>query len=166
VSSGKYNEDFMARSKLITTPYDALTYKIVGCAMAVHREMGPGFREDTYQRALESHLEKAGVRFHSQKMYEVYDPDHLEVLLGYYIPDFVVGDKVVVEIKALQGLNDAHKAQAIGYLAVTRCPIALLINFGQRSLVHERVFPPKNITEHCANRQWLFVPNWLRSDPN
>jgi hypothetical protein len=82
-------------------------------------------------------------------------------LIGYYIPDFVVEDSLVLEIKALKGMDNSHLAQAIRYLAVTGLNVGLLINFGERSLVHRRILPPKNITEHQDNRQWLYVPDWL-----
>jgi len=69
----------------------------------------------------------------------------------------------VVEIKALKGIDNSHIAQVIGYLAVTGCSVGLLINFGERSLVHRRILPPRNLQEHRINRQWLFVPDWLKS---
>ena len=60
-------------NKCITTPFDELTYKVIGCAMAVHRKLGPGYREDTYQRGLAIHLSEAGLGFETQKLYEVLD---------------------------------------------------------------------------------------------
>jgi GxxExxY protein len=149
--------------KRIVTPYDDLTYQVIGCAMAVHRKLGPGLREDSYQRDLEAHLAEKNIPFEAQKLYEVYDTVRDDVLIGYYIPDFVIAEKVVVEIKALCGLENSHLAQMIGYLAVTCCPLGLLINFGEHSLRFRRILPPKNIQEHKVNRQWLFVPDWLRS---
>ena len=101
----------MVQLKLITTPYDDLTYKIIGCAMAVHRKLGPGLRENTYQRDLEVHFTEAGILFESQKLYEVHDSLGGEQLIGYYIPDFIVEQNVVVEIKALRGLDNSHMAQ-------------------------------------------------------
>ena len=151
-------------SKLLKTPYDALTYKIIGCAMAVHRKRGPGYRENTYQRDLEVHFTESGLAYVAQPNIEVYDSKHGDVLIGYYIPDFIVEDTVVVEIKALSGLESSHVAQVIGYLAVTGLPLGLLFNFGTRSLQWKRILPPKDITEHRVNRQWLFVPNWLREE--
>jgi len=85
-------------------------------------------------------------------------------LVGYYIPDFVVEERVIVEIKALRGLDNSHMAQVIGYLAVSSCPIGLLINFGERSLRFRRVFPPKKVIDHLVNKQWLFVPDWLKGE--
>jgi GxxExxY protein len=152
-------------SKLVKTPYDALTYRIIGAAMAVHRQPGPGYRENTYQRDLEACFSASGLAYVAQKNIEVYDTSGGNVLIGYYIPDFIVEDKVVVEIKALSGgLDNQHVAQIIGYLAVTGCPVGLLLNFGERSLRRRRIFPPKDVAEHRVNRQWLFVPDWLKAE--
>jgi GxxExxY protein len=150
--------------KRIPMSSDQLTYRIIGCAMAVHRERGPGYREDTYQRELEVKFTESDLPFRSEQLLEVFDADHATVLVGYYVPDFIVADQVVVEIKALSGLDNSHLAQAIGYLAVTGCRVALLVNFGARSLQWRRVVTPKTIAAHRANRQWLFVPDWLKQD--
>lgn len=151
-------------NKRIKTLYDDITYKIIGDSMAVHRKLGPGYRENTYQRDLEVRFTESEVAYVAQKLIEVYDSSQGNVLIGYYIPDFIVAETVVVEIKALKGLDNGHLAQVIGYLAVTGCPVGLLINFGARSLQWRRILPPKNITEHRVNRQWLFVPDWLRKE--
>lgn len=150
-------------NKLVQTPYDKLTYQIIGCAMATHRELGPGYRENTYQRDLALRFASAGLLVHPQKRLEVYDSEHGESLIGYYIPDFVIADLVIVEIKALFSTDNRHLAQVIGYLAVTKCPIGLLLNFGARSLQYHRILPPKSIVEHHVNRQWLFVPDRLKN---
>ena len=144
--------------RLVKTPYDDLTYRIIGSAMAVHRAKGAGKRESNYQRALEAQFAKDGLAFVAEKNIEVYHEDRL---IGLYIPDFIVEDTVVVEIKALSGLDNSHIAQVIAYLAVTGCPVGLLLNFGTRSLQKRRILPPRNISEHTVNRQWLFVPDWL-----
>jgi hypothetical protein len=68
----------------------------------------------------------------------------------------------MVNFLALKGLDNSHLAQVIGYLAVSGHSIGLLINFGQRSLVYRRVLPPKKTQEYFVNRQWLFVPDWLK----
>jgi GxxExxY protein len=152
------------KKRYITTPFDDLTYQIIGCAMAIHRNLGPGYREDTYQRDLQNSLIEKKIPFEAQKLYEVFDSLHGDALLGYYIPDFVVDRQVIVEIKALGGLDNSHIAQVIGYMAISGCSVGLLINFGERSLKHRRIFPPQNIQEHRLNRQWLFVPDWLKID--
>ncbi len=148
----------------VLTPYDDLTYKIIGCAMTVHRGLGAGYREDTYQRDLSVHLTYAGLTFEPQKRYEVHDSLEHGQLIGYYILDFIVEEKVIVEIKALTSLDSSHVAQMIGYMAVSRLSLGLLINFGQRSLQYKRIIPPKNIREHQVNRQGQFVPDWLKPD--
>ncbi len=148
--------------KLLKTPFDAITYKVIGCAMAVHRELGPGLREDSYERALALKLSEADISFEQQKQYEVLDEQ--KRLVGYYIPDFVVEGSVILELKALPGIDNRHLAQVIGYLAVSGCPIGLLINFGERSLRNCRVFPPAHVLETVVNRQWLFVPDWVKHE--
>lgn len=151
-------------NKFIKTPLDRLTYRIIGHAMDVHSELGPGYRENTYHRDLEVRFDKDGLSYQSEPWLEIYDSDESKILIGYYIPDFIVEQKVVVEIKALSYLDNSHMAQLIGYLAMTDCQVGLLINFGTRSLKHRRVFPPKKITEHRVNRRWLFVPDWLKKE--
>jgi GxxExxY protein len=74
------------KSKPIETLYDELTYRIIGCAMAVHRQRGPGYREDTYQRDLEAQLAESKLSYQPQKLLEVYDSSRGHVLIGYYNP--------------------------------------------------------------------------------
>ncbi len=121
-------------SKLIKTPYDELTYAIIGCAMASHTQLGPGLRENSYQKDLEGRFGEKGLAFEAQKLYEVLGGPNRDALIGYYIPDFIVDGQIVVEIKALPDLGPDHIAQVIGYLAVTCLPLGLLINFGIRRL--------------------------------
>ncbi|MCW5849988.1 MAG: GxxExxY protein [Anaerolineae bacterium] len=148
--------------KRVLTPYDDLTYTIIGCAMAVHRQLGPGHKEDVYHRDLKVRLDDGGLVYEWEKHIEVYDTTEGRELIGLYIPDFIVAGKIVVELKALSELDNSHIAQVIAYLAATDCPLGLLLNFGTRSLQFKRVFPPTNIHEHRVNRQWLFVPDWLK----
>lgn len=67
-----------------------------------------------------------------------------------------------MEIKALNYLDISHIAQVVGYLAVIGCVQGLLLNFGERSLKFHRILTPKDIQEHRVNRQWLFVPDYLK----
>ena len=153
----------MEKNKFVVTSLDGLTYKVIGCAMTVHRKLGPGLGEDKYQHALENSLADAGISFEAQRMYPVYDDPDNERIAGFYTPDFVVDDKVIVEIKAINGINNNHIAQVISYLAISGCQIGLLIDFGERSLHPKRIFPPKKVTEDLLNRQWLFIPDWLKN---
>jgi len=143
----------------VVGPYEEITYRIIGAAMALHRRLGPGYREAIYQRALEQEFADRELGYEPQKSVEVYDN---EVLVGLYYLDFLVEEKVIVEIKALRGLDNSHLAQIITYLTATGCPIGLLINFGERSLRYRRVFPSPKATAHRVNCQWLFVPDWLK----
>ncbi len=70
-------------NKLISTPFDAMTYQIIGCAMAVHRELGPGLRENSYQRAMANKLNDADFAIEQQKLYEVYENPQNQRLVGY-----------------------------------------------------------------------------------
>jgi GxxExxY protein len=103
-------------ARLINTPLDDLTYRINGAAMAVHRRLGSGHREQIYQRAIEAELESCRLFFEVQKNLPVYDEGRL---VGYYIPDLIVEGKVIVELKALGFLDKTHLAQVICYLDVT-----------------------------------------------
>ncbi len=114
-----------------------LTYKIIGCAMKVHKTLGNGFQEVIYQRCLAMELKKAGIEFEREKdqtiYYEGYD-------VGTRRADFVVEDKVLVELKALLKIEDVHIAQIKNYLVAYNFPIGLLINFGAKSLEHKLIF--------------------------
>ena len=152
----------MAKSKLMKkAPHSDLTYKIIGAAMAIHRKLGPGYGEKIYQKNLEQEFQQRGIAFDAPKRVKVYDGS---VFVGYYILDFLVEGKVVVEIKALSQLDNSHVAQVITYLTATKSPVGLLLNFGERSLAYRRILPPKTVTQHHINRQWLFVPEHLSLD--
>jgi len=155
------NGDIMAKSKLMEkVPHADLTYKIIGAAMAIHRKLGPGHGEKIYQKDLEQEFQRRGIAFEPQKRIEVYDEG---ILVGFYIPDFLVEGKVIVEIKALSQLDNSHVAQVITYLTATSSLAGLLLNFGERSLAYRRILPPKKVTQHHINYQWLFVPDWLNN---
>jgi GxxExxY protein len=119
---------------------DELTYKIIGCAMKVHNTLGPGFQEVIYQRCLAIELERAGLGFAREQEHTIYY-DGIEV--GTRRADFIVENKVVVELKALVALEDVHLAQAKNYVVAYDFPLGLLINFGSKSLQHKLLFNPK-----------------------
>jgi GxxExxY protein len=116
--------------------YKELTYAIIGAAMEVHKTLGGGFLEAVYQKALAYELRLRNLPFGEQARLQVF---YKEQLVGDYIADFVVDGKVIVEIKAISTLVDAHTAQTIHYLAATKQKVALLINFGSKSLEHRRL---------------------------
>jgi GxxExxY protein len=114
-----------------------LTDKIIGCAMEVHKQLGNGFQEVVYQRALSIELNMQGVEHvREQEMplfYKGYD-------IGTRRVDFFIEGKVMVEIKVLEKLEDVHKAQAINYCEAYNIADGLLINFGGKSLDFKRVY--------------------------
>lgn len=114
-----------------------LTHKIIGCAMQVHRTLGNGFQEVIYQRALAIELEHEGMGFQREMEKELFYRDRP---IGSRRVDFFVEDKVMVEIKAIEKLEDVHKAQAINYCEAYNIADGLLINFGGRSLDFKRVY--------------------------
>ena len=116
---------------------DERTYRIIGAAMEVHKELGSGFLEAVYQEALEREFSARGVPFESQPIVLIYykgDP-----LDKKYQPDFLCFDGIIVEIKAMAGLTGNEEAQLINYLKATKLEVGLLINFGSRSLESKRL---------------------------
>lgn len=119
---------------------DKLTYAVIGCTMTVHNIMGPGFQEVIYQRCMAIEMNKVGIEFQREKEQVVYY-DGLEV--GTRRADFVIEDKLILELKALVELEDVHLAQAKNYTVAYDFPKGLLINFGSKSLQYKLMFNPK-----------------------
>jgi len=116
---------------------DELTYTVIGCAMKVHNTLGNGFQEVIYQRCLGIELDSAKLSFVSEKEQVIYYEGR-EV--GVRRADFIVEDKVVVELKAVINLEDIHLAQAKNYLVAYQFEKGLLINFGSLSLQYKLIF--------------------------
>ena len=116
--------------------YSELTSKIIGCAMTVHSELGNGFQEVIYQRALEIEMTDQGIVFSREYEMPVY---YKKRQIGTRRVDFLVEGVVSVELKALIQLEDVHLAQAINYLEAYDLEIGLLINFGAKSLQFKRL---------------------------
>lgn len=116
---------------------NALTHKIIGCAMQVHRTMGNGFQEVIYQRALAIEFAYQGLAFAREMEMDLF---YREQHIGTRRVDFFVEGKVMVEIKAIEKLEDVHKAQAINYCEAYQIADGLLINFGAKSLEFKRVY--------------------------
>ena len=116
---------------------DEITYKINGCAMKVYNTLGNGFQEVIYQRCLAIEMEKAGLGFAREVDQTIY---YNGIDVGTRRADFIVEDKVLVEIKAIINLEGVHLAQAKNYLVAYNFPIGLLINFGATSLQFRKVF--------------------------
>jgi GxxExxY protein len=118
-------------------PHSGLTQRIIGAAMAVHSELGPGFLEKVYETALAYELETSGIRFRAQSPIPVV---YKKQPVGMYFADLLVEDAVICEIKAIEALQPAHEVQIVHYLKATGIPVGLLLNFGSRRLqVRRRV---------------------------
>jgi GxxExxY protein len=112
-----------------TDKINLLTEQIIGCAYHVGNKLGCGFLEKCYENAMVYELRQLGVKVEQQVALKVwYD----EIVVGEYFADLIVEGIVLVELKAIQGLDPIHSAICINYLAACRLPICLLINFAKR----------------------------------
>lgn len=116
---------------------DEITHKIIGSAMQVHNTLGNGFQEVIYQRALSIELTFQRLFFEREKEMHIF---YREENIGTRRVDFLVEGCVMLEIKAVEKLENVHKAQAINYLEAYNMADGLLINFGSTSLEFKRVY--------------------------
>jgi len=110
----------------IPAEWNRITERIIGCAMEVHTTLGPGLLERLYEDALEYELCAAGLIVHRQHPIDLVYKD---IVLSGQRVDLLVDDLVIVEIKAVENVCDAHLAQLVSYLKSSRIPLGLLINF-------------------------------------
>lgn len=105
--------------------------------MEVHKIMGKGFLEIVYKDALEIEFNKTKIIYEREKEYKVL---YKEIILPHkFYADFIVYDKIILEVKAVAGLPDEFVAQTLNYLAVSGCRLGLIVNFGKDSLEYKRV---------------------------
>lgn len=114
-----------------------LTSKIIKCYYDVYNNLGYGFLERVYENALKHEMDKAGLNYKDQHEIKVFY-DGIEV--GFYICDFLVEDRVIVEIKAVEELTVSHDTQLINYLRATSVEVGLLLNFGKKPTIKRRSF--------------------------
>lgn len=119
-----------------------LTHKIIGCAMKVHSTLGNGFQEVIYQRALAIEFNLNGLVFKREMEMPIFYQDEQ---IGTRRVDFFVENSVMLELKAVEKIEDVHKAQAINYLEAYNIGDGLLINFGGLSLEFKRLYNKKLI---------------------
>lgn len=122
-----------------------ITSKVIGAAMRVHTELGCGFQEVIYQRALAKELTAVGMPFQGEfEMPVLYKGE----VIGTRKVDFLVEGRVSVELKAVSVLDDGHLAQAKNYLEAQNLRVGLLINFGAKSLEFKRIINSKAPMKH------------------
>ena len=119
-----------------------LCYRINGICMAIHNEVGPGFPEEYYQKALEIELTEQHVHFEPQKPIPVL---YRGIQLGLNYLDFLIGERIILEIKSVHALSNVHLFQVLKYLGYTGLEVALLINFGRDKLEYKRVLPTQKM---------------------
>jgi GxxExxY protein len=111
--------------------HDPLTHRIIGCAIEVHRVLGPGLTEASYERAFCMELTAAGLPYERQLVVPVM---YKGAVIGEHRPDLVVESRVVVEIKSVERLIGLHQAQLLAYMRILRLPVGLLMNFNSEVL--------------------------------
>ena len=112
--------------------YETLTCDVIGCAMRVHRELGPGLLESAYERCLSHELMECGMSFKRQSALPI-DYRGVRIDCGYRI-DLLVEDTLLLELKSIEQLLAIHEAQVLTYMKLACTPVGLLINFNQLRL--------------------------------
>ena len=126
----------LKRSDLL---YPELSFQIVGCAYEVHNELGFGFKESIYQKALAIAFKEKNLLSAEQVHYKV---KFKEQIVGTRYFDFVIDDKIVVEIKKDDKFSKANIDQTIDYLKTSNLKLAILINFGKEGVIFKRLINP------------------------
>ena len=117
--------------------YKEESYDIVGLCMEVHNELGHGFSEIVYKDALEFEFEENEIDYRRETEYPV---NYKKKLLKHkFYADFVVDEKIILEIKCVKSITEEHISQAINYLKVSKNKLALIINFGRGKLEYKRI---------------------------
>jgi len=144
----------------VNTIYDELSYAVIGAAMVVHTELGPGFPEKVYHKALMIALDERGVPAKDEVTFMVEFHDRP---VGEFRLDLLVDKALIVELETLEELNSKHQQQVISYLTATGRETGLLLNFGTQRLQKKRIFPPSRVQEsqpYCHRRD-AWKPAWL-----
>ena len=117
--------------------YKELSYKIIGLCLEVHNILGRGHSEVVYKDALQVELRTNEMNFNREANFRI---TYKGVsLLHHYFADFVIEDKIILEVKAIESLTDAHAKQTLNYLAASKLKLGILVNFGENTLTYRRV---------------------------
>ena len=129
----KTNKQIHTDSKLI---YADITYKVRGALFNVYNTLGHGHKEQVYQKALEKELKDLNINFQKEVALKV---KYKNKEVGKYRPDFIVEDKVIIEIKAVEFVSKSYEQQLLHYLKATNYHLGLLVNFGGTKLFIKRI---------------------------
>ena len=117
--------------------YEEITKKIIKCFYKIYDELGSGFLESVYEKALMIELKDIGLKADNQKSLDVY---YKNQLVGEFKSDIIAEDKIIIEIKSVTKLTAQHEAQLINYLKATGIKVGLLVNFGDKLEFKRRIF--------------------------
>lgn len=117
--------------------YKNESYFVIGLCMDIHNELGKGFSEAVYSDALEIELKSNGVPFKKEVKFDIIYKG--KKLKHHYFADFIVDDKIILELKAVEKISSSHVKQTLNYLAASKMKLGLIINFGEDSLAYKRV---------------------------
>lgn len=118
-------------------PHQELTKEIIGIYYDVYNELGYGFLEKVYQNAFAIELLSKGYQIEKHKKINVF---YKNEIVGEYIPDIVVDNKLIIELKCVEFLVEAHECQLINYLRATECEVGLILNFGKDPQFIRKIF--------------------------
>jgi GxxExxY protein len=113
-----------------------LTYRVIGAAMQVHTELGPGLREKPYENGLAIELKERGIDYSQQPSFPIFYRDQI---VGDCIPDFIVEAEVIVECKSISSIGDTEIGQMLNYLRIAKKKVGLILNFRGAKLEQKRV---------------------------
>ncbi|MDC6384333.1 GxxExxY protein [Flagellimonas taeanensis] len=117
--------------------YKHESYFVIGLCMNVHNELGKGFSEAVYGDALEIELKSNGVPFQREVKFNIEYKG--KTLKHQYYADFIVDDKIILELKAIEKISSGHIKQTMNYLAASQMKLGLIVNFGEDQLTYKRV---------------------------
>lgn len=107
--------------------YKELSEQVIGCAITVHKELGNGFLEKVYENALCHEFSLLGIPYERQREINVF---YKNIIVGTYIPDVIINNSIILELKAISRLEQVHFSQLINYLKATNFKVGYLLNFG------------------------------------
>lgn len=134
VNSVVFTHGFINKTRSVEVEKDELTHKVIGCAIEVHKQLGPGLLESTYEHCLLYELRCKNIQVASQVVLPVYYKD-VSIDAGYRL-DLVVAEKLIVELKAVEKLRPIHQAQLLTYMKLSNLSKGLLINFNVTRLTN------------------------------
>ncbi len=134
----------------LTQEINNLCYRINGLCMKIHSDVGPGFPEEYYQKALEIEFSERKLHYEPQKPVPVL---YRDIQIGMNFLDFLIEDMIILEIKSVHNLTNVHMFQVLKYLGYTGLDIALLINFGKEKLEFRRILPTEKMMKFRESKR-------------